>query len=138
MCTSIGLPVFERRKSVEPPTERASPAPSSESPPPSARASISGISPNSWQRPISSAPALVGERGGRRGLVVARLRAKIALEQLVLPDQLVNVHHHRRVRRARDIAHRRAADVLRVVPAEVLERPPGEHREQEIVIVELV
>jgi hypothetical protein len=59
MCTSIGLPVFERRKSVDPPTDKASPAPSNDSPPPSARASISGISPNSLQRPISSASAVM-------------------------------------------------------------------------------
>src|SRR6266566_5008743 len=89
MCTSIGLPVFERKKSVDPPTDRASPAPSSDRPPPSARASISGISPNSLQRDpgdagagarrqhlrdlaeLVTAPDLIGERRDGGSLVLA-------------------------------------------------------------------
>ena len=87
---------------------------------------------------LAAAADGIGQRGDGRRLVLAGREAQIALQQAELRDQPVHVVQRRRHRGTRDVPHRRASEVPRVVPAEVLESPPGEDREQEIVVVDLV
>ena len=132
-CTSIGLPVCERRKRVGAPH----------------RQRLAGA----FQRqPVGqrvrqqlgdggepmAAPDVVGQRGERGRLVVPGAQAEVALQQPELGDQRVDLVQRGGHGRTRDVAHRRAAEELGVLPAEIFQRPPGEDREQEVVIVELV
>src|SRR5207245_4188581 len=87
---------------------------------------------------LAAAADLIGEGGDGSGLVVARLGPQLTLEQSVLVDQPIDLLERGRVRGTGYVADGRPADEPSVLPAEVLERPPREHREQEIVIVELI
>src|SRR6185503_21127888 len=79
-----------------------------------------------------------GERGDRRGLVVPRRGAQITLQQLVPAQEAVDLVQRGGRRRTRDVAHGRAAEIPRVLPAEVLEGAPRVDGKHEVVVVDLV
>src|SRR5947199_221092 len=87
---------------------------------------------------LAAAADVGGEGGDGRRLVLTGLDAQVALEQFVLADEPIHFFERRVGGGAGDVADRRPPDVPGVLPAEILQRPPGEDRKQEVVVVQLI